>query len=237
MPGDSLVKAYIAVLPPNLGSLSSAASAVAGGGGNKIDFQFNPREYTIQKTANYQRSQVPASDQAPPFQFTGPGPSSLSLEVFLDESESSSGNVMDDVDKLFGCLTPTADSMSTTPSPPFVLFGWGSTMSFPAVVKSVQAKFLRFRPDGTCTRVSATLQLEQIPSPLPFQNPTSGSTETRRTHVVIAGETLPSIAYREYRNQGLWRAIADANRIDDPMRVGSGTRLLIPSLDEAESYI
>ncbi|MGH9196307.1 MAG: peptidase M23, partial [Acidimicrobiia bacterium] len=191
-------------------------------------------EYTIQKVTNLQRSPAPAADQAPACQFTGPGPSTMSLEIFLDESESSSGNVSDDVQKLFDCCNPTPESLSTTPSPPFVLFGWGSTISFPAVVKSVQAKFTRFAPSGDPTRALCTVQLEQVPSPNPGQNPTSGSVGTRRTHVVVAGESLASIAYREYMNPNLWRPIAEANGIDDPLRVPTGLRLLIPSLDEAE---
>jgi nucleoid-associated protein YgaU len=75
--------------------------------------------------------------------------------------------------------------------------------------------------------------LEEIPTPIPKQNPTSGALTSHRTTVVTAGDTLQSIAYREYRNPNLWRAIAEANDIDDPLRLPSGTQLLLPAPPEA----
>ena len=42
------------------------------------------------------------------------------------------------------------------------------------------------------------------------------------------------MAYRAYGDAGLWREIAEANEIDDPMRLHPGTRLLIPALEEIQ---
>ena len=55
----------------------------------------------------------------------------------------------------------------------------------------------------------------------------------RRVHVVVQGDNLAGIAYAEYGNAAHWRAIAIANSIDDPMRLRPGTRLLLPTADEA----
>jgi nucleoid-associated protein YgaU len=41
------------------------------------------------------------------------------------------------------------------------------------------------------------------------------------------------VAFREYGEAGLWRGIAAFNGIDDPLRVVAGTRLLLPTADEA----
>jgi nucleoid-associated protein YgaU len=51
--------------------------------------------------------------------------------------------------------------------------------------------------------------------------------------VVGAGDTLHSIAWDEYGNASWWRALAEFNGIDDPLRVNPGVRLLIPTSDEA----
>ena len=45
---------------------------------------------------------------------------------------------------------------------------------------------------------------------------------------MVAGDTMASIAYRAYGRPDQWRAIADANGIDDPTRVLPGTTLLVP---------
>jgi nucleoid-associated protein YgaU len=50
---------------------------------------------------------------------------------------------------------------------------------------------------------------------------------------MIEGDSLQSIAYRELGKAAYWRAIADLNGIDDPLRVTAGTVLLIPSVADA----
>lgn len=243
-----LEKAYLTLLAPvapGAGSNSAIASTAArrsgggaagggGGGLGQLVFRFNPKEYTVQKTANWQRRPLPGAKEATIPQFTGSDPRSLSLEVFLDATESPSGSVVKDVELLFSCCTPTSNSLRMKqPSPPFVMFGWGSTMSFLAFVKSVSAKFTLFKQDGTPVRAVCQVSLEEIPAPTAKQNPTSGTLTAHRTYQVTAGETLQSIAYQEYRDPNLWRAIAEVNGIDDPMRVASGTELLLPSPTDA----
>ena len=43
-----------------------------------------------------------------------------------------------------------------------------------------------------------------------------------RTHVVSDGDSLPSIAYAAYGDATQWRAIAEANGIDDPLSLRRG---------------
>jgi nucleoid-associated protein YgaU len=54
-------------------------------------------------------------------------------------------------------------------------------------------------------------------------------------HVLVEGDTLAGIAYNEYGNPSLWRAVAAANGIDDPMRLRSGTSVLLPSVNDLPS--
>jgi nucleoid-associated protein YgaU len=82
-----------------------------------------------------------------------------------------------------------------------------------------------------------TVGLEAVPSIVPGTNPTSGGLTTRRTHTVIQGDTLASIAQSEYGDPAKWRAVAVANGIDDPMRVGVGTVLMVPDPREAEDLV
>ena len=50
-----------------------------------------------------------------------------------------------------------------------------------------------------------------------------------------AGDSLHSIAQRVYGKPSLWRGLAQANDIDDPMRVPPGTSILVPPQDEVEA--
>ena len=118
-------------------------------------------------------------------EFTGSEPRSLSLEIFLDETDKG-GDVSKDVDTLFACLVPLDTTLSAQkPSPPFVQFGWGTTVLFTAFLKSVNAKYTLFRPTGAPVRAACTISLEEIPSEAGKQNPTSGSLTALRSHTVI----------------------------------------------------
>jgi hypothetical protein len=51
-------------------------------------------------------------------------------------------------------------------------------------------------------------------------------------HVLVDGDTLMGIAYREYGDPAMWRVIAAANRVDDPLRLTPGRSLLLPAGEE-----
>lgn len=233
--GTKLEKAYLALVKPPTPankppSLSAVVSTAKSGGEGRIVFSFNPKELSVSKSASWTRQSQPGATQAAMPEFTGAEPATLTVEVFLDASESQSPHVAADVQTLLDCVTPMPATISAnTPSPPWVVFGWGTFTSFVAVVKQVQAQYTMFRPDGTPIRATCSVTLEEVPTtPPPRQNPTSGGLSTHRTHVVVAGDTLPSVAQREYGDPNGWRTLARANGIDDPMRLVPGTHLAVP---------
>lgn len=63
-------------------------------------------------------------------------------------------------------------------------------------------------------------------------NPTSGGRTNRKTHTLLSGESLASVAFTEFNDAGLWRAIAEENEIDDPMRLAAGSVLLLPAFED-----
>jgi hypothetical protein len=226
----SLQKAYIEFLEPAKSGPGGAATVA---GVNRVTFKFNPKEYSIQKSAEWKRSNTKGAKQASVPEFTGSQPRSLTLELFFDATDSKTGDVSKHVEALFGCLVPLPSTLSKQkPSPPFVRFCWGNKVHFTAYLKSVNAKYTLFRPQGTPIRATASVTLEEIPSDAGKQNPTSGGLASLRGHTVVAGDSLASIAYREYGAPGHWRALAEANGIDDPLRLRPGARLLVPPAEE-----
>jgi nucleoid-associated protein YgaU len=231
-------KAYLALLPPTTDGGGAAASGAPGGAGSvpgsldQFTFQFNPVQYTVTKTATWKRSADAASVDAAVPEFLGANPRSLTVDFFILATEETP-DVAPQLDLLFSCCTPTEATLGQNrPKPPFVLLAWGNSTSFTACVTSVTAKYRMFSPEGRCIRASGTIVLEEIPTRQRRQNPTSGGTGSRRTHLMGAGDSLTSIAHREYGDPTLWRPLAAANGIDDPLRVPVGRRLRVPPADE-----
>lgn len=52
---------------------------------------------------------------------------------------------------------------------------------------------------------------------------------SNRTHIVLEGETLQSIAFQYYGDSGRWGDIATFNDIIDPFSLEAGDNLQIPS--------
>lgn len=219
-------KAYLILKQP---------SATGGKGKlGELRFQFNPSEFSVQKSAAWETKPGKDAEEATMPEFTGSKPRSMNVEVFLDATDSPSHDITKDIELLFDCCTPAAESLGKNrPSPPFVLFGWGTTMQFEAYVESVSVKYTMFKQDGTPIRALATLSLQEIPRVAQRQNPTSGGLAAQRTHTVVAGDSLASIAYAEYGDPRLWRAVARTNGIDDPTRLVNGTSLLLPTPEQA----
>jgi hypothetical protein len=205
-----------------------------GGPCGRIDFQFNPKELSISKTAKWGRSAQKGNKNSGVPQFQGPEPCKLALEMFLDASDTHDDSVVKKVEQLFSCCVPTDDShQQKKPSPPWVIFHWGGLTSFVGYIHSVTVKYTLFTPDGLPIRGTATVNLEEIPKEgEQKQNPTSGALSAHRVHTVLTGDTLASIAWREYGDPAMWRAIATVNAIEDPMRLRAGSSLLVPAAEE-----
>jgi phage tail protein X len=224
----SLVKATMAVHEPPIGLLMALGEKIT-----DIDFQFNPTQLTLSKGSEWTTRIAPKFRFAAIPEFNGSMPYTMQLEIFLDASMTPADTtVQDEVETLLSCCEVTLASIAADqPCTPWVFFQWGSfsTASFIAYVESVQANYTMFNPSGTPIRATCDLTITQIPLLTAGQNPTSGALEANRAHRVIAGDTLQSLAWREYGDATAWRAIAKANDIDDPMRLTVGTELLIPA--------
>lgn len=203
---------------------------------HRIPFQFNPKELSLSKTAKWKRDAQRNAKKSGVPEFTGADPAKLTLEMFFDATDKMDSSVVKRVEELFACCVPTDSSREQKKgSPPWVVFHWGGMVGFPSFVASVTAKYTLFTPGGTPVRALCTVTLEEISGEQSGQNPTSGALAARSVHTVVAGDTLHSVATRAYGRPGLWREIAEANEIDDPMRLRAGSTLLVPALEEIES--
>jgi len=210
-------------------------------GGETIAVLFNPTEYTITKTNTWTFKEV-QGQSLPPAEFGGGNPRELALSLLLDASLlETSQSVKSVTDKLFKMMEvgdgqPAAGSRS---APPFVTFRWGAVDTFKAVCTSLTVAYQLFLPNGDPIRADVKLQLKQAEqastasssSANQGQNPTTRALAGHGVHRIQDGDTLPSIAYRAYGDANHWRVIAEANGVDDPLRLRRGTPLMLPKLE------
>jgi nucleoid-associated protein YgaU len=203
-------------------------------GGSQIDCWFNPAEYTIAKS-NKWKVQPVVGQGLPTAQFGGGDAQKMTMELLFDDSDRAAGDVREITNSLFAAMAVDKAYASGKNSgrPPMVEFGWGATTTFKAVIDSLSVQFLLFRPNGTPVRAKAKLSLIQAEATVGKgpQNPTTRGVAGLRTHVVRDGDSIQSVAHAAYGDPTLWRRIAEANGIDDPLSLPRGAVLAIPVLD------
>jgi hypothetical protein len=232
--GKSLVRASLAIHEPPVGG-----STTPGGLIKTLGFDFNPAQLQLSRRTQWKSSMAPIQRDGSLPEFLGALPREMSMEIFLDSSGRPTGtSVLKNVEALLRCCETTAKSIAAKqPSPPWVVFQWGSfsTARFTAYISSVDATYALFGTTGVPIRATCRLRLHEIPSATKGQNPTSGALTAQRVHRVVAGDSLQSLAWREYGDASAWRAIAEANGIDDPSRLAPGAELVLPAAEEVRS--
>lgn len=203
-------------------------------GGEALRCAFNPNEYSISKSAEWRGTPSSGARTAPTPEFVGTKPRNLRMKLLFDAWASGQDSVTPAIDQLLEWCNPTSASISQgRPNPPILAFSWGQNAFFDAYLQSVDATYTMFSSEGTPLRATVNVTLVEIPNEPAGQNPTSGSLAGHRTAQMVAGDSLHSIAYREYGSAALWRGLAAENGIDDPLRVGPGTTLRIPPRERA----
>ena len=224
-----LVKAKIEILDKEAIDEAKGLPAI-------ITVQFNPTEYTLNKGAQIAEIAIPGID-SPILQFIRGQNEKLTLDLFFDITTDIGNAKVKDVRLLTRAVYQLVKIQPKTHAPPRIRFLWGS-LSFKAIVETVQQKFTLFDPSGLPLRATLSVAFREyktLEDQLKELKPES--TDHTAQRVVKGGETLSSIAAEEYDDPRLWRYIADSNEAvaSNPIRLTPGTVLLIPASDAIET--
>ncbi|MBP6822644.1 MAG: LysM peptidoglycan-binding domain-containing protein [Acidobacteria bacterium] len=199
----------------------------------EVVVMFNPKELTFSKQNTWHRQAKPKAN-TPDFDFGGGNPTTLQMQLYFDTYAAKKDVRSEYTDKIYKMLLVDEDLKDNTNGksrPPYVRFQWGDKVGFKAVITSLTQRFTLFREDGTPVRAVLDVSFTQVVDELfyPSQNPTSGGVGGEHVWTVREGDKLEAIAYAEYGDATLWRAIADANDLTTVRRLKPGTQLMIPN--------
>jgi hypothetical protein len=194
-----------------------------------IEACFNPTEYSIKKSNSFNEIKIPGLG-SPVIQFNNGETRTLSIELMLDtyytdqaEKESVKQKYIDKLEKLLA-----VDSELHAPPPCKVL--WGK-LEFTGVLDSMDKKYVLFDSGGTPIRARVTLSFKEYISLTAQASGTpTNSPDRRKVFTVKEGDSIWQLSNRAYADPGLWRVIAEANNIDDPLELDFGKDLIIPVL-------
>jgi hypothetical protein len=200
----------------------------------EVPCMFNPYEYTINKSNQYQQGETKGSN-IPRITFSQGGAQMLRMRLVFDTYDLGM-DVRLHTDPLWRMMMIDEDRIDQTTGkgePPHCIFRWGR-FQFEAVITQMNQKMSLFLKDGTPVRTEMEVTFQQVEDETRHerQNPTSGGGTAPKTRLLYAGDRLDWIAYDEYGDSTKWRRIAEANQINDPLRLRAGQVIIVPPLVE-----
>jgi len=142
-----------------------------------VTCMFNPKEYKFQKTNSWKEGETPAKDISQ-LQFTGGKAATLTMQLFFDTYEARTDVREEYTDALWELMKidqSKKDKKNKFGRPPLVMFQWGRTWAFQAVITSMTQQFTLFLDTGVPVRATVDVTFQQVSDPahLASQNPTS----------------------------------------------------------------
>ena len=189
-----------------------------------IPVMFNPPEYQLQVTNQFAEVGVPGLGSSL-LQFVRGSAKTLTMELFFDTT-----NLGIDVRLHTELVLSLTNLNSETHAPPRLLFVWGSLI-FPCVLESVTQTFDFFNTLGMPlrARLNVTLKEHDTLEDLLGSDQLLSADRTKQW-IFKKGDTLQKIAAQEYGDPNKWRAIAEANNVDNPLTIPVGRALKVPAL-------
>jgi hypothetical protein len=204
----------------------------------KIDFQYNPEKVSETVASVTQDIPIGKGTNKKTFHIGG-STHSYNFELWFDTYETISKESVKTkyVDPLMKLMlidkdTLKADKWAQKGSPGSCKFFFGSHWTPDGFITKCSASYTMFHNDFTPARAKVTIEFTEAATvtSVSMQNPTSAGQGGESSYVVQPGDTLEGIAYREFGSPTQWRAIAQANGIENPLDLKPGRRLAIPPL-------
>lgn len=211
-----------------LEKLKIQAETAPGSFDEQITALFNPNAIVIEKGVGWIDVAVAQRD-VPAAQHTHGHAAILSLDLFFDTYEDAS-DVRRHTDRIARLMT--VEGHGNMHRPPVCRLQWGrSGVFFQGVLVGLTQRFTMFLEDGAPVRATlGCVFKEWRDAQEEARRQNKQSVDVAKTWTVRRGDTLASIAAREYHDPARWRPIADANALADPLAVRPGQVLLIPTL-------
>ncbi len=198
-------------------------------GGDEFSVLFNPTEYSLTGSNKIAATGIPGLG-APILQYVHGEARTLAMDLFFD-TYARRHDVSQETDRVYKLLRIDPE----THAPWICTFSW-KDLQFRCVLEQVKGKFTLFLEDGTPVRATLSVTFKEYKDvrELVGEDPTR-SADHAKLYTVRRGDSLSRLAAAEYGDPSRWRAIAEANGIDNPRALEPGRALLIPALKPRES--
>jgi hypothetical protein len=195
----------------------------------RIQVMYNPEEFRVEQGNTFAEVGIPGLP-APPIQYVRGRGRTLTMDLFFDTYEPfdrATPDRRDDVRLYAGQVVRLLDQDPQTKAPPILLFSLGQ-FQFRCVLTEANQRFTMFWFDGTPVRATLSVRFQEY-TRVDFQTRSGFFVGPPTLHTITERDTLSGLAATYLGDPTAWRAVAQANKVDDPLRLPVGRPLVMPS--------
>ena len=202
--------------------------------GVPIIVQFNPKEYNVTNGVKYAEKSIPGQESSI-LQFVAGETPTLNMTLLFDTYIPPSIDIPIEMGVDVSLLTRRVVKLThikgTLHRPPIVTFIWGSIV-FQGVVTNVRQQFTMFLTTRIPDRAKLEVTFKSVNQDelLRFLSPLESPDRTKY-RTVKEGDQLWNFAQEEYGSPEMWRLIAKANHIMNPLDIYPGQVIKLPAIE------
>ena len=174
--------------------------------GESIEVQFNPTEYTLGTTSEFEGKEAN-------IEFKSVSIDNFTVNLFFDTYEQEK-DVRTLTKSITDLMQPTVNDGDKR-VPPICMFAWGR-LKYTGVITNIQEKYTMFLPSGEPVRGTLQVTFQSVLTPQEMLA-SMGKPNCLKLWQVKMGERLDIIANTALRDASQWRAIATYNGIANPL--------------------
>lgn len=216
-----------------MGNTVTKAKLIVEGQEKPIQVEFNPSEYNLSSSIQYSEKNIPGLD-GPIGQYIAGNSTTLDVTLFFNtynpptlNNPKESGTDVTKYTKQIRNLTLIDGTLHRVPR---VTFSWGG-IQFTGIITDVKENYTMFLADGMPVRAKVDVNFKSVydistgKRMSPLESP-----DRTKIKTVRQGDSLWSIAAREYEDAEKWKVIAKENGILNPLELSPGQTLKLPPL-------
>jgi hypothetical protein len=194
---------------------------------------YNPKAYALKYEIEYDKKQAKGVS-AQELRYVNSKPRNITLEFMLDGT-GASGQVVEVKDKIKEFLDTAYTFNGDIHRPPYLKLVWGDLV-MTCVLESADVSYSLFKPNGQPLRAKITAVFaECIDESKRTAEERRSSPDLTHLHVVVAGESLPQLCHRYYRDQRFYLCVAEVNELRNFRRLVPGSKLRFPPIAKLRS--
>ena len=216
-----------------MGNTVTKAKLIVEGKKKAIEVEFNPAEYNLSSGIQYSEKSIPGLD-GPIGQYIAGNSTTLNVTLIFNtynpptlNNPTESGKDVMGYTKQIVDLTLIDGKLHRVPK---VTFSWGS-IQFTGIVTDVKENYTMFLADGKPVRAKVDVTFKSVydikndKRISPLESP-----DRTKVKTIVQGDSLWSIAAKEYDDPEKWKVIAKENGILNPLDIYPGQTLKLPPL-------